>query len=287
MSGPQSLTRNALKRLPLPALEAACDKESRGHVLVLAGSSEVPGGALLTALASMRAGAGKLTIATPASVAIPLAIAIPEARVIALPESKTGLLRLTPAFAKMCEGVDAAIIGPGMLDKTATRRITLAALPLLTHATVVLDAMALAAAGPKPFRQPVIMTPHAGEMAHLMRTTKDEIEADPHYAAHHAAQRWNACVALKGAVTYVVEGQGACWRHTSHQPGLATSGSGDILCGIAGGLAARGAAPLRAILWAVVAHSLAGKRLSKQVGEVGYLARELLGEIPAVLRAAR
>jgi ADP-dependent NAD(P)H-hydrate dehydratase len=72
---------------PLPMPGAGGDKEERGRVLVIAGSREMPGAAQLTATAALRAGAGKLVVASAASVACGLAHALPEARVLALPES--------------------------------------------------------------------------------------------------------------------------------------------------------------------------------------------------------
>jgi NAD(P)H-hydrate repair Nnr-like enzyme with NAD(P)H-hydrate dehydratase domain len=129
------------------------------------------------------------------------------------------------------------------------------------------------------------MTPHAGEMAHLTGWTKEEICADPLAAALKAAALWKVVVVLKGAHTVIATPDGRAWRHHADTPGLATSGSGDTLAGILGGLAARGATALEAALWAVVLHAQAGVRLSLRLGPLGFLAREIAAEIPAVLQA--
>ena len=92
------------------------------------------------------------------------------------------------------------------------------------------------------FAQPVILTPHAGEMAHLTGADKDQIAKMPLDAARGAAQRWNAVVALKGATTFIASPDGRAWKHEGGNIGLAVSGSGDTLAGIIAGLAARGAA---------------------------------------------
>src|SRR4051812_6445162 len=86
------LNARALRRWPLPDIASNADKEARGRVLVIAGCREIPGAALLAATAAMRAGAGKLVIATAQSVAVQMAMAMPEARVIGLPETAGGAL---------------------------------------------------------------------------------------------------------------------------------------------------------------------------------------------------
>ena len=76
---------------------------------------------------------------------------------------------------------------------------------------------------------------------------------------------------------------GACWRHDTDQPGLGTSGSGDVLAGIIGGIAARGAPLVQAAAWGVAVHARAGLALSERFGPIGYLASELPAEIPRLM----
>jgi NAD(P)H-hydrate repair Nnr-like enzyme with NAD(P)H-hydrate dehydratase domain len=90
-------------------------------------------------------------------------------------------------------------------------------------------------------------------------------------------------VALKGAVTHIVSPQGEAWSFTDGKVGLATSGSGDTLAGIITGLLARGTTPLNAALWGVYLHGEAGNRLTRSYAPLGYLARELLFEIPRIM----
>jgi len=283
---PCPLDTEALARWPLPDPGHDADKEARGHVLVVAGSNEVPGAALLAAVAGLRVGAGKLTVAAPRSVALGLALAIPEARVIPLDQSAAGALQLRAVdrLAPLSGLVNAVVLGPGMLDERRSMAFVRALLPLFSSSTVVLDAVAMAIVREGAFSQPVILTPHAGEMAHLTGRSKESICADPHATAIDAAQQWNACVALKGAATCIATPTGAAWRFTGGSPGLATSGSGDTLAGIIGGLAARGLPPVAACAWGVVLHARAGEALSRQHGPLGYLARELAGELPALIK---
>jgi ADP-dependent NAD(P)H-hydrate dehydratase len=278
-----------LRAWPLPMPSSSGDKEVRGHVLILGGSREMPGAVILAATAAMRAGAGKLTIATGKSVAQLVAMAIPEARVLGLTENDQGgfatdaLDRLDP----VADQIDAILIGPGMQDEEATARLVQGLLARLdgSDTSIVLDANAMGIVRGEGFRftEPVILTPHAGEMAHLSGASKEEILDDPDRHAAAAAARWNAVVALKGARTLVVSAEGERWQHEGGNVGLAASGSGDTLAGIIAGLCARGATLPQATCWGVALHAAAGEVLAARMGLLGYLAREIPAEIPALL----
>ncbi|RYF42277.1 MAG: NAD(P)H-hydrate dehydratase, partial [Comamonadaceae bacterium] len=227
-------------------------------------------------------------VATSASTALLTAFAMPEARVIALPETAAGGFDTQAAalLAPVIETADAVLIGPGMLDDPATQRLVAELLPLLAGRPVLLDALAMnLLRGSERIETPVLLTPHAGEMAHLTGASKESILAGPRQAALEAAQRWNCVVALKGATTWIATPQGRLWRHEEANCGLATSGSGDVLAGTMAGLAARGAPLEQAAAWGVVLHAHAGAQLAGRHGDVGFLARELPGEIPAALQA--
>lgn len=255
--------------------------------MIIAGSEEIPGAALLSAVAALRAGAGKLTIAAPASIAKGLAFAVPEARVIGLPEGRGGglLVRGSQALASTADSVSALVVGPGMQREGAVVRFVEALMPMFRHATVVLDALAMSIVRSAALEQPAVLTPHAGEMAYLSGLSKEAVRGDPVAAAREAAARWNACVALKGGSTIIAGAEGGLWQFDGGTTGLATSGSGDTLAGLIGGLAARGLPPVAACAWGVVAHATAGAALSRSHGPLGYLARELPGWFPASLHS--
>jgi len=275
----------ALRRRGLPMPEDDADKEGRGNVLVVAGSREIPGAALLAATAALRAGAGRLTLAAPQSVAPALGLAVPEARVLALPETPEGGLALAglDRLAPLATRIDALVVGPGLMDEAATIAFVRGLLAIF-DAPTVLDALALGAA-PDARRGALVLTPHAGEMAHLTGLPKDTVQADPDRHAREGCHRWNAGVVLKGAVTWLAFPGEPDWRHEGGNVGLATSGSGDTLAGVLGGLMARGVPPFDAALWAVRLHALAGERLARRHGRLGYLARELGAEVPAAMHA--
>ena len=288
------VTEELLRANPLPLHDGLQDKDSRGRVLVVAGSLEVPGGALLAAVGALRAGAGKLQIATCRSIAAHMGLAVPEALVLGLPETDLGGIAADCAerVAGHCKRVDAVLIGPGMMDPDATRALTAALLASIEGPAIVLDAGALhglenQAELLRRHSGRVVVTPHAGEMAHLLGIPREAVETDPLAAARRAAAMLHCVVVMKGGETTVVTPQGEAWHFSGGTVGLATSGSGDTLAGVVTGLLARGAAPLWAAVWAVHLHGTAGNRLMQRHGGVGFLARELLAEIPGIMAGLR
>jgi hydroxyethylthiazole kinase-like uncharacterized protein yjeF len=231
-----------------------------------------------------------------------VALAIPESRVLGLAENADGGFKVeaVEALDPLADKISAILIGPGMRDEAATARLVHALLPRLEggDVRVLLDAEAMGAVlhppagaagtmqAPFRFNTPVLLTPHAGEMAHLTGIAKEEIGGAPDRIALEAAQRWNAMVALKGARTVIAAPSGERWQHDGGNVGLATSGSGDVLAGIIAGLAARGAELTQAATWGVALHARAGERLAERMGKLGYLARELCDEVPSLLEQA-
>jgi len=255
---------------------------------VIAGSAEMPGAALLAATAALRAGAGRLTIASPAGIAPGIALALRESRVIALSASAAGGLRADgiESLESVLRQTQAVLLGPGLQDEAATKAFVQALLPRCGDAAVVLDALAMNVIDDVPrFDRPVLLTPHAGEMARLTGAAKSTILQDAERACRDAAVRWNAVVALKGARTWIATPQGAAWHHDGGSVGLATSGSGDTLAGLIAGLAARGATLAQACVWAVALHARAGDALAELRGPLGFLAGELAAEVPRLMHA--
>ena len=288
-SDPVEVDGECLRRWPLPQPDDDGDKEERGRVLIIAGAREMPGAVILAANAALHAGAGKLTVATAASVAKLVASALPEARVIELPETEAGGVAegAIECVRELFSRVDAILIGPGMQDETTVCEFCRQAMANLSLPVLVLDAAALgvvrqSSQGPV-FLSPTILTPHAGELAHLTGRSKDQVAAQPAKLAASASRQWNAVVALKGATTFIANPAGSLWRHKGGNVGLAISGSGDVLAGIVAGLASRGASAEQAAVWGVALHALAGERLASRTGPLGYLARDLSAEVPALM----
>jgi ADP-dependent NAD(P)H-hydrate dehydratase len=277
-----------LRGWPLPAAQEDGDKERRGRVVVVAGSREMPGAAVLAATAALRAGAGKLVVATPQSAAPTVAGAVPEARVIPLPEAPDGGPTFFGLAALQAIAGDTAalLVGPGMVGRESTVAFVQLLLPLFRNATVLLDALAMdAVKSLGRFEQPVVLTPHAGEMAHLTGRDKEDLQQQPGAIALRQAAAWNATVVMKGPTTCIAAPDARQWTHSAHAPGLGTSGSGDVLAGLIAGLAARGASPEQASAWGVALHAHAGQARAARMGVIGYLARELAAEVPALMAA--
>jgi ADP-dependent NAD(P)H-hydrate dehydratase len=284
------ITPEVLRGIPLPMPDEGGDKEERGRVLVVGGGRETPGALLLAGIAALRAGAGKLQVATGAANAPLVAGRLPEARVFALPETKAGRLKPSAAGAlrEQFAGAQAVCIGPGMLEDESVARFVRAALRFCREVPVVLDAGAVACLSSgrgllHELEGRAVVTPNADELADIFGEDKEELTARPSDAARRAAREFRCVVALKGRETFVASPDGRAYVNRAGSVGLATSGSGDVLAGVIAGLVARGAEPLRAAAWGVYVHALAGERLAEKYGPLGLLARELPGEIPRLM----
>ncbi|ASN08571.1 NAD(P)H-hydrate dehydratase [Xanthomonas citri] len=275
------LTAAALRAMPLPA--PGGDKEQRGRVLIVGGSMRVPGAVLLAGEAALRTGAGKLQIATAASVAPGMALAVPEALVLGLAQNGQGeIARGHRALDGAMAACDAAVIGPGMASSaTATAMVRRAAEQAVC--TLVLDAGALSRGLRAAIGRPFVLTPHAGEMATLAGDDKAAVEAAPGAYALKFAQKLRSVVIVKGPDSFIAGPDGVVWMHRGGASGLGTSGSGDVLAGLIAGFAARGCDALTAALWGVFVHAAAGRQLARRIGPVGFLARELGLEVPGIL----
>ena len=263
----------ALRAWPLPE-DQQDDKHGRGTVLVVGGSLETPGAAILAGVAALRMGAGRLQIATAAEIAGHLAVAVPEALVTAYDEERATSLRERIAAA------DAVVVGPGLSDPDrAAGLLSVVFDHAARDAIVVVDAMGIAALLALSERVnggvPVIVTPNREELARL-------VDGGP------AATSPELFVARKYGVTVVCFGRiatpdGRCWVDSGEVTGLGTSGAGDILAGAIGGVAARSHEVPTAAGWATLSHRIAANHAAAAIAPVGYLAREVVDELPRAL----
>jgi hydroxyethylthiazole kinase-like uncharacterized protein yjeF len=272
-------------------------KYDRGQVVVVGGDRRSPGAALLAAEAALRVGAGRLTVAIAEGVAVAASVALPESGVVALAEIEHGgLLHIDGSSISVAAddlgSADAVLVGPGLDDADQARRL-LDLLPGLVgeQTVVVLDAYAL---GVLPqsgvgdaFAGRLVLTPNPGEARMLGDGLGDDDEGDrdrgdddPAALALEVARGYGAVVSCQG---WIAHPDGRLWQIGTGHGGLGTSGSGDVLAGAIAGLCARGATPEQAAVWATHAHAAAGDRLAVDVGPLGYLAGELLQELPRVL----
>jgi ADP-dependent NAD(P)H-hydrate dehydratase len=175
----------------------------------------------------------------------------------------------------------ALVLGPGLLDVDGAGELLRAVLPRLDATPVVLDGLALRALDPALLSElPAVLTPNASELEALV----GEPTAEGLDAAVAAARRHHAVVCAPG---WVAAPDGRTWCIEAGGIGLGTSGSGDVLAGLVGGALARGADPAQAAVWGQYLHAAAGDLLTARLGRVGFLARELLDEVPVVLGQLR
>ncbi len=276
---------------PLPDHGPSTDKNARGRVLLIGGSMFVPGALSLTGEAVLRSGAGKLQIATVDAAAMHLGVLVPEAAMIGLPTDEDGEIA-TDAIEKLTDPArhcDTILIGPGMVSQPSAKALVQGLFRAIDpQQTVILDAAAIsccrcqapmiAASGGR-----VILTPHHGEMARLTGLSEEDIAADPVACARSVASLFNAVITLKAAETVIAAPNGETLLYKSECIGLATGGSGDVLAGVMAGLAARGADPLTAAAWGAWLHGAAGRSAAERSGPIGFLARDLIVEIPRLM----
>jgi len=274
------ITRALLRGWPLPSDEDVRSKEDRGRVLVVGGSRQIPGAVTLAGEAALRAGAGKLMVVTGMDAASHLAVTLPEAAVVGVPLDETGEMRaLDAAQVDLARQAGAVLVGPGM----ATARSPVSAQVARVATALVADAGSLHADALAPAAGRLIITPHIPEMADLMDLRPSDVARECVDVAKEAASRFGAVVVLKGPTTWIAAPDGTLWVHDIDAPGLGTSGSGDVLAGVVTGLVARGATLAQAAVWGVALHARAGVMASRQVGRLGFLARELLPRLPRVM----
>ena len=279
------VTPQSLREWALPSVDDGGDKHERGTVLVVGGSVSTPGAVLLTGLAALRAGAGKLQIVTVEATAVALAVTVPEAAVVGMPAAEDGSLSAEAAdeVVRRSERASVVVLGPGLMEADGARALLQAVLPRLEDTPVLIDGVALRALAGHPELLDglaAVLTPNDTEVAALL----DGEELEGLEAAQAVAKRYGAVVCAPG---WVSAPDGRDWCVEAGGIGLGTSGSGDVLAGLAGGILARGAEPAQAAAWGQYLHAASGDLLTARIGRVGFLARELLDEVPTVLGQLR
>lgn len=279
----------------LPSRPDHAHKGTFGRVLVVAGSIDYPGAALLTALGAMRAGAGLVRVAAAESVVARLAGSVPEVTWMSLDEEAPGLIapggwrRVTAEAA----GYDAVVVGPGLGRQPATLRRTRQLVATLSVPSVVdadgLNALSEGARWWQGLRAPLVVTPHPVEFARLTGADPPDAADDDARAAAagEAAERWGQTVVLKGAHSVVAGTDGTILRCDVATPALATAGSGDVLAGAIGALLAGAVEPLAAAACGVAIHAQSGRIVEARIGRAGAMATDIAGHLPEAMERLR
>jgi ADP-dependent NAD(P)H-hydrate dehydratase / NAD(P)H-hydrate epimerase len=287
------ITELSTVRKALPRYDDFTHKGTRGRVVLVAGATGLTGAAALSAVGAQRIGAGLVTVACAESLNPILASKLTECMTAPVPEVEGGFLSLkaTGRILHLTSNVNAVVIGPGIGRHRETGQLLR---DLLTKLTVpmVVDADALNLLGGqldifKAVKVPVILTPHPGEAAWLLKATINEVELNRVKVAKQIAEGYNVTVVLKGHYTVIANPQGETRINPTGNRGLATAGTGDVLSGMIGGLLAQRLTPFDAATVGVYLHGLAGERASRRLGPDGLLAGDLLPLLPRLLRQAR
>lgn len=272
--------------LPRPAPDA--HKNSRGRVLLVAGSGAFPGAAALAAMGAQRMGAGYVTVAVPESVVPVLQSKLTSAIVMGLPENPSHTLasRVIDAVIDIAREFDAVVLGPGMTVAHGAVHVARAlvgalGLPLVVDADG-LNALVDTVDTVTGRGAPTIITPHPGELARLLGTTSAAVQADRLFYGRELSGPRLACI-LKGAHT-LVSGRERQVVTLAGNPGLATAGTGDVLAGMAGALLAQGLEPFEAGALAAYLHARAGDHASAALTTLSVVAEDVPAYLPAAIR---
>ncbi|HUQ43468.1 MAG TPA: NAD(P)H-hydrate dehydratase [Candidatus Limnocylindria bacterium] len=285
----------------LPERPARGHKGTFGKVLVIAGSLDYAGAALLVCRAAGRAGAGLVTLAVPESLQPLFAAKVVEATTMALPEDDVEEVDPEPSIARILDhDHDAIVLGPGLRPGLATAELVRMLLTASdgepSPAPMVLDAEALRSMATlgewwSGNLRPCVLTPHPGEFERLRAGAGIEEGSDGDLAgddaarltaARAAAEAWGQVVVLKGARTVIAERDGTVTVAAFENPALATGGTGDVLSGVIGALLAQGLPPGPAARLGVYLHGSAGEVVRERLGDAGLLASDLPDTLPGV-----
>lgn len=268
---------------------AQTDKRDYGHCLILAGSSQMPGAALMATMGCLQAGAGLVTTLAPASVATQIASRVPEAMWRPLPLTMEGGIDVETVriVAQAASKAQAMLIGPGLvLDRstvfTLCRVVRETPLPLVLDASALTQDIVAAVLGRPLTSGPVIITPHPGEFArmHGIKDIRNPIDELMRFS-----QKYRTITVLKGSPTYISDGQKLIAMPVGG-PVLARGGAGDILSGMLTSLLAQNPGnPLDVALQATSWHGAAGDCLARRRGAVAVHTTEMLPFLSDSLRA--
>ncbi len=275
----------------LPPRSRDAHKGRFGTVLVVAGSRGLSGAAVLCATGALRGGAGLVRLAVPESILPIVAASNPCYMTAPLPEDNHGRVDRSAAESlhDLVEASTLVVAGPGLGQGSGPREVVRDLLAT-SGRPLVLDADALNAVGRDVAvlrrAAPTILTPHPGEFSRLTGLATAEVQADRAGLAKRFAADHGVVLVLKGHETVVTDGRQGYVNLTGN-PGMATGGSGDVLAGLIGALAAQGLDAFAAAQLGVFLHGRAGDLAARDSGQVGLVASDLLTYLPRAFRSAR
>lgn len=259
-------------------------------MLILAGSPQLSGAAVLSAKACLLSGTGLVTVGIPAGLNNSfIKIKPPEVMTLPLPEGKEGCLS-GQGFKRIldfCKNIDILAIGPG-LGKAGSTQALIRKLVKKLSLPMVIDADGLnALAGHLEIikgRKNTVLTPHPGEMARLTRATTATVQKDRKKVAKDFVNRYNVILVLKGHQTLVAEKNRGLYLNKTGNPGMAKAGSGDVLTGIIAAFLAQGLSGFEAAKYGVYLHGTAGDLAAQQKTQLAMTASDIIENIPRAVK---
>lgn len=281
--------RNIVKKAVFDRPDDA-NKGTLGSLLCICGCFGMAGAAIMAGKAALRCGLGLLKTALPKSIYQIAAGAIFESVFFPLEETPDGKISKNNIdfLLSEAEKSSAVLIGCGLsvcddTEKLVNSFIENCANPLVFDA----DALNCVAKNPdilKKANAPIIITPHPGEMARLVKSTPKAVNENRAEIATDFAKRYGVVTVLKGAGTIIASPEGRVMINRTGNSGMATGGSGDVLAGMTGSLLAQGANPFAAAAAAVYLHGLAGDIAAEKLGRISMLPTDLINEISQAYR---
>ena len=288
---PFSLDERDVKNV-FPKRKEDSHKGDYGKALIIAGSYEMPGAALLASKSCVNAGAGLVELAFPDKAYTAVTADCPEKTLAVLPSDENGCISASSIkrISAELEKCDAVLIGCGL---GAGRDISVITEFVLANSKVpvILDADALNSISKRAdiineAEVPVIITPHSGEAARLLKTTPEKIEKDRMKAVNELAELTGATVLLKGFRTIVKHRDGDAYINLTGNSALSTAGSGDVLAGLICSLICQGVPPYRAACCAAFLHGRAGEAAARKYSKAGTTASDLIEQIKNIMKIA-
>ena len=270
---------------PWPRRKPDGHKGTYGTALIVAGSRDMAGAAVLCGRAALRGGAGLVRVACPAGVQPVVAAGSPCYLTAGLPDDADAAAK---QVFELANTADAVAVGPGLGQEPDAFALARRVVRELPGKPTVVDADGLNALAPftPAFRGrsvPLVLTPHPGEFARLAGTSVADTQADREKAAVAFAGRFGVVLLLKGTGTLVTDGR-RLYRNTTGNPGMATGGTGDVLTGLIAALLTQGLSPLDAAVLGAWAHGRAGDLAAATLGETALTAADLPDYLSEVFR---
>ena len=278
-----------IKKL-LPKRKPDTHKGDYGHVFVIAGSVGMTGAATLTSMGALLSGSGLVTLGIPKSLNPILEVKLTEVMTRPLPETDDQTLSegALSKVLKFAEKVNCVAIGPGLSRNFSTEKLV-KELVVSLDKPMVLDADGINALEGEASilssaKAPIVITPHPGEMARLVSSSRDAVVRAKEKVAKNFASKYNVVCVLKGHRTVVAEPRGKVYVNLTGNPGMASGGTGDVLTGMIASFIGQGIKPFDAARLGVFLHGLSGDLATKEKGEASLIASDLLEKLPQAIK---